>query len=90
MRDLFHQTNDWGDVIHITVTSRASANRIKVTYKEDGTRDIRVYVTAIPVNGAANEAVLTLLAKEMGIARTRLQITHGTGHKHKTIRVLSY
>ena len=88
MRDLFHQTNDWGDVFHITVTSRASSNRIKVTYKDDGTRDIRVYVTAVPEYGKANEAVLGLLANELGVPKRSLTITHGAACKHKTIRVI--
>lgn len=89
MQDLFDPASGWGDVLHVVVTSRAASNRIKINYDAAGNREIRVYVTAIPEHGKANEAVLELLAKEIGVPKSSLVITHGAGHKHKTIKVMS-
>ncbi len=87
MQDLFDPASGWGDVLHVVVTSRAASNRIKINYDADGNREIRVYVTAIPEHGKANEAVLGLLANEMGLPKRSLTITHGEACKHKTIKI---
>ena len=88
MDDLFDPVSNWGNPFHIIVTSRAASNRIKVTHKPDGTREIRVYVTAVPEHGKANEAVLALLAHEMGVPKRSLTIIHGVAHKLKTVKIL--
>lgn len=76
-----------GDVLHVRVTPKASANRIKPETLADGSLLLRVYVTVVPEDGKANKAVIELLAKELGIAKSRLSITHGLTDKNKTIRI---
>lgn len=87
LTDLFNWKHEVGQVLSVRVTPKASSNRIKVEHRADGTQLIRVYVTAVAENGKANEAVIALLAKELGVAKSALTITHGQLTRQKTIRV---
>lgn len=81
--------------ITVKVTPKASRNRITIDdTKDDMGNDasharvphIRVYVTTVPENGKANQAVIKFLAKEVGVARSAVTITHGHKNNIKTIR----
>lgn len=48
---------------------------------------LRVAVTAPPVDGAANSAVLEVLAKAFGVRRAAVTIVRGQQGRKKTIRV---
>jgi uncharacterized protein YggU (UPF0235/DUF167 family) len=48
---------------------------------------LRVYVTAPADKGAANAAILALLAKALGVAKTRLTLVRGAGGRDKLIRL---
>jgi len=80
--------SELGDVLHVRVTPKASSNRIKIEASEDRSALIRVYVTTVPEDGKANDAVIKLLAKELGIAKSSLAITHGETSRNKTIKIL--
>lgn len=75
---------DISKTLEIRVTPKASSNRIKV--EEDGT--IRVYVTTAPEDGKANKKVIELLAKEYGIAKSRISIIKGETSRNKTVAIL--
>ena len=85
--DLFNWREGLGDTLHLRITPKAAKNRIKVEYQEDGSRLIRVYVTAIPENGKANQAVIKILAKELGVSKSSLIITHGHTSRDKIIQI---
>ena len=71
--------------IHVRVTPKAAANRI--TVDADGL--IRVYVTTVPEGGKATAAVVQLLAKAIGIPKSRLELLRGETSREKLFRVLS-
>jgi uncharacterized protein YggU (UPF0235/DUF167 family) len=48
---------------------------------------LHVWVTAPPVEGAANGAVIALLARQLGIARGRITILRGATARHKQIAI---
>jgi uncharacterized protein (TIGR00251 family) len=48
---------------------------------------LRVRVTARPEKGAANEAVIELIAKRLGIAKTRITLVRGTASRTKVLGV---
>lgn len=60
------------------VSPRASQNRI--LRDESG---IRVYVTAAPTDGEANEAVQALLAKQLKISKSSVQLARGETARNK-------
>jgi uncharacterized protein (TIGR00251 family) len=69
--------------IEILVQPRAS--REKIGPMHDGR--IKIAVTAPPVDGEANAAVIALLAKRLGIARGQLEVIAGASSRRKTIRL---
>lgn len=79
---------DIGDIFDVRVTPKASANRIKVKRNEDGSLVLRVYVTTVPEDGKANEAVIKLLSKELKIPKTSFRIIRGGSSRDKTIEIL--
>jgi uncharacterized protein len=81
MTDLSHLARPGTEIV-VRVTPRASRDRIVV---EDGA--IRVYVTVVPEDGKANEAVVCLLAKALGVAKTRLTLLRGATARDKVFRL---
>lgn len=70
-------------IIEIKASPKAAQNRISID--QEGT--IRVAVTAAPANNEANRAVIELLAKTLGIAKSHLDIVRGGTSRTKMIRV---
>ncbi|SDH42242.1 DUF167 domain-containing protein [Alloyangia pacifica] len=71
-----------GTVLELRVTPKASRNEIR---EEEG--QIRVYVTTVPENGKANEAVVKLLSKALGVPKSRLTLVRGATSRDKAFRV---
>jgi uncharacterized protein (TIGR00251 family) len=69
--------------IEILVQPRAS--RAKIGPMHDGR--IKVAVTAPPVDGEANAAVIELLAQRLGIARGDIAVIAGASSRRKTLRI---
>jgi len=53
----------------------------------DGQHVLRVHVRAVPEKGKANAALVKLLAKRMGIGKTRLTLARGQTSRIKTIAI---
>ena len=53
----------------------------------DGREELEVRVAEAPADGAANEAVVKLLAKALGISRAEVRIVSGATSRHKRIAV---
>ena len=49
--------------------------------------ELRVRVTAPPVDSAANEALLRLLARELSVPRNRIELVRGGASRHKVVKV---
>lgn len=83
MSDEFADLARPGTEIAVRVTPKASRNMVK--REEDG--QIRVYVTVVPEGGKANAAVQKLLAKALGVAKSRLILIRGQTARDKVFRV---
>jgi uncharacterized protein len=68
--------------ITLIVHARSSKSKIQVI---EGVAHI--WVSAPPIEGAANEAVIALLAKHLGIPRRDLTIVRGASARHKRIAI---
>ena len=53
----------------------------------DGREELEVRVSEAPADGAANEAVVTLLAKALRVSRSELAIISGAASRHKRIAI---
>lgn len=71
-----------GMEIAVRVTPKAARNAVV----QDG-ETLRIYVTCVPEGGKANAAVLKLLAKSLGIAKSRLTLIRGKTARDKVFRV---
>lgn len=67
----------------VRVTPRASANT--VAGEREGVLLVRV--TAPPVEGKANDAVVALLAKALGTPRGAIHVVRGAGARTKRVSV---
>ncbi|WP_425049310.1 DUF167 domain-containing protein [Psychromarinibacter sp. S121] len=81
MTDLSHLA-ETGAEIPVRVTPKASRNTV---IEEDG--QIRVYVTTVPEGGKANAAVQKLLAKALGVPKSRLDLIRGQTSRDKVFRI---
>lgn len=70
-------------IIEVLVQPRAS--RAKIGPRHDGR--IKIAVTAPPVDGEANAAVIELLAKRLGVAKSAVQVVAGASSRRKTIAI---
>jgi uncharacterized protein (TIGR00251 family) len=74
-----------GAALAIRVTPRASRNEI-VEVLSDGT--VRIRLTAPPVEGKANEALVEFLSKVLDIAPSRIEIVAGVTGRDKLVSIL--
>lgn len=72
-----------GVTIKVYVAPRSSAN--KVVGEHNGA--IKVALTAPPVEGAANKALLEFLAKLLGVPRSSVSLVSGETSRQKTVKV---
>ena len=70
--------------IQVRVAPRASRNAIEGW---DAAGRLKVRLTAPPVEGAANTALLELLAEALGMAKSRLAVVQGMKARTKTIEI---
>ena len=83
-RSEFLQVRPDGVYLSLKVQPRASKNGIgEVTGNE-----LKVKVTAPPVDSAGNEAVLRLLAEALDCPRNAVQLIRGATSRHKQVRVV--
>jgi hypothetical protein len=72
-----------GVSLAIKLQPRASADEIGLTLGAE----LRIKVTAPPVDAAANEALIRLLAKTLGCPRGAVQIVRGQTSRHKLVKL---
>ena len=51
----------------------------------DGREELEIHVAEAPADGAANSAVVKLLAKALGLSRSEVTIISGQASRHKRI-----
>ena len=75
-----------GNAVYLSlkVQPRASRNEIG----EVVGNELKVKITAPPVDSAANEALVRLIAEKLGCSRNLVQLTRGATSQHKIISVM--
>jgi uncharacterized protein (TIGR00251 family) len=72
-----------GVLLSVKLHPRASANEIGDVLGNE----LRIKVTAPPVDAAANDALVKLLAQELDCPRNRVELVRGHTSRHKTIQL---
>jgi len=74
-----------GESCTIKVWVQPKSSRNQVDGFQDGA--LRVRVTAAPTEGQANAAVIAILAKTLGVSKSRLEIIRGYSSRDKVVSV---
>ena len=69
--------------LRIRVVPRARANVLT----RDAAGTLRARLTAPPVDGAANRALIDLLARALGVKRRDLEVVQGAHNREKVVAV---
>lgn len=70
-----------GTLLSIKLQPRASKNEIGEPLGDE----LKIKVTAPPVDAAANQALIELLAETLGCSRGRVELIRGQTSRHKTV-----
>ena len=72
-----------GALLSVKLQPRASSNEIGEPLGDE----LRIKVTAPPVDAAANDALVKLLADRLDCARGRVELVRGCKSRHKVIKL---
>ncbi len=82
------KTVDEGLLLTVRLTPKGGRDRIDgIVCDADGRPAIKVRVSAPPVDGAANVALVKLLAKSLGVAKSRVEFVSGETARLKRLAV---
>ncbi len=70
-------------VLRLYIQPKASGDRIVGQHGDE----IKVAITAPPVDGQANEHLIRFIAKQFGVAKSRVSIEKGELGRHKQLRI---
>lgn len=76
-----------GVMVDLQVVPRASRTAVGPVEGADADARLRVAVTAPPVEGEANAAVIEALAEALGIKRREVSLVRGETGRKKTVRI---
>jgi uncharacterized protein len=82
---------DGDDVLlFVRVKPRAQKSRVigPRAGNDDPAAEVEIALRAPPVDGAANEELIRLLASQLGISRGRVTIERGQASRHKVVRLM--
>ena len=75
-----------GILLYLLIQPKASCTAIVGFYGESSERPrLKIRINAPPVDGAANEELITFLSKKLRVARSNFQIIRGRSSKMKDI-----
>ena len=72
-----------GTLLAVKLQPRASKNEIGEPLGDE----LKIKVTAPPVDAAANQALVELLAETLGCSRGKVELIRGQTSRHKTLRL---
>lgn len=74
-----------GDVVYLHVKAQPRAPRNEIG--EAMGSELKIKITAPPVDSAANEALVKFLAEILGCSRQRVQLARGATSRHKVVAI---
>jgi uncharacterized protein (TIGR00251 family) len=80
----FLRVDSDGVLLSVKLQPRASANEIGEPLGDE----LRIKVTAPPVDSAANEALVRFLADMLDCPRNRIELVRGHKSRHKVLKLL--
>lgn len=74
-----------GDAVRIPVRAQPRASRSELAGEYDGA--LKVRLAAPPVEGAANEELVRLLARLLGVPKSAVRVVSGESGRNKMVEV---
>jgi uncharacterized protein (TIGR00251 family) len=71
-------------MLDVLVSPRASRSRIMGVHDDR----LKIQLTAPPVDGKANDALVRFLAEAVGVPRAQVEVVGGQTNKRKTVRMV--
>ena len=81
MPPTFLRETPGGTLLSVKLQPRASKNEIGAPLGDE----LKIKVTAPPVDAAANEALVKFLAEKLGCSRGKVELIRGHTSRHKTV-----
>ena len=75
-----------GTLLSVKLQPRAAASEICAPLGDE----LKIKVTAPPVDAAANEALVELLAEKLDCARSRVELVRGGKSRHKVVKLYGF
>ncbi len=83
------QTTDDGLLITVRLTPKGGRDRLEgIVEDADGRPAIKARVSAPPVDSAANVALIKLLAKALGVSKSKIRFTSGETARVKRLQII--
>lgn len=74
-----------GDTLLLDIRLQPRSNENRVLGIENGR--VRIRVSAAPVDNAANRKLIAVLAKEFGVAKSRVRLLAGAANRNKRVAI---
>jgi uncharacterized protein (TIGR00251 family) len=72
--------------LHVRLTPKSSRDALEgVETRADGARALKARVRAVPEDGKANDALISLVAKSLKVPASRVRLTSGATSRQKTL-----
>lgn len=84
-RDFSACVTEQSDGVTLTIKLQPRASKNEVMGVRGG--ELCIKVTAPPVDSAANEALIRLLAENLGCSRSRISLLRGQTSRHKVVKI---
>lgn len=83
-----YRIEDGGVVLSVRLTPKAARDGVDgIRTLDDGSEVASVRVRAPPVDGAANAALVGLLARTFGVPKSAVRLVSGEGARLKRVRI---
>lgn len=80
---MFYSRKDGKFFINVRAITKASKNYIRGVKNDE----LLISVTAVPENNKANNAIIDLISKKIGVSKSKIQIISGEKNRNKKISI---
>lgn len=88
MSDVPYQIRPDGLILHVRLTPKGGRDAIDgIETLSDGKLILKVRVRAVPEDGKANDALITLIAKTFGVSASHVTLEAGATSRIKTLKI---
>ncbi len=79
------KNNEATDSVTLSIRIQPRASRNEIVQREGG--GLKIRITAPPVDGAANEALIRFLADTLSVPRSQVELVSGHTSRDKVVRI---